>query len=350
MDAYRGGGPASPAELAALAEIPEGAPPDQLLPALHALNDHVGWISRPALDEVTRRLDVAPAVAFGVASFYAMFSTTPRPPTVAYVCDDVPCRLAGAVECIAALRSSLGAPGVPRDGAVWEPSPCLGLCDFAPAALVDGRAVQAADPSAVADSLARSAAARRVRAGPPPAGPPPRPHVAAPGPAPLLRRVLAGVDAVDLDAYAAHGGLVALREARRLGPAGVLAALKASRLSGRGGAAFPAATKWEAVAQHPGQPHYVVVNADESETGTFKDRILLEWDPYAVLEGAVIAAYTCGAERVFIYIRGEYRHGYERLARAIEAVERRNVLGDLLGTDTPPLDRAAPRRRRLHLR
>jgi NADH-quinone oxidoreductase subunit F len=102
MDAYRGGGPASPAELAALADIPEGAPPDQLLPALHALNDHVGWISRPGLDEVTRRIEVAPAVAFGVASFYAMFSTTPRPPTVAYVCDDVPCRLAGAVENIAA--------------------------------------------------------------------------------------------------------------------------------------------------------------------------------------------------------------------------------------------------------
>ena len=58
-------------------------------------------------------------------------------------------------------------------------------------------------------------------------------------------------------------------------------------MAGRGGAAFPAATKWEAVAQHPARPHYVVVNADESETGTFKDRILLEWDPYAVLEGDV---------------------------------------------------------------
>ena len=243
-----------------------------------------------------------------------MFSTTPRPPVVAYVCDDVPCRLAGAVERIGALRSALGPPGTPRNDAVWEPSPCLGLCDFAPAALVDGRAVEAADPGAVEDSLAQAVAARRAQGGPAPAGPPPRPHVAASGPAPLLRRVLEGVDALDLDAYAAHGGLVGLREARRLGPAGVLATLKASRLAGRGGAAFPAATKWEAVAQHPSQPHYVVVNADESETGTFKDRILVEWDPYAVLEGAAIAAYTCGAERVFIYIRGEYRHGYDRLA------------------------------------
>ena len=153
MDAYRGGGPASPAELAALAEVAERAPADQLLPALHALNDHVGWISRPALDEVTRRLDLAPAVGFGVASFYGMFSTTPRPPTVAYVCDDVPCRLAGAVERIAALEARLGPPRTPRDGAVWEPSPCLGLCDFAPAALVDGRAVHVGGPSTVTDAL-----------------------------------------------------------------------------------------------------------------------------------------------------------------------------------------------------
>src|SRR4029078_7552006 len=88
--------------------IQEGSPPNQLLPALHALNDHVGWISRSGLDEVTRRMEVAPAVASGVASFYAMLSTTPRPPTVAYVCDDVPCRLAGAVENIAGLRAHLG--------------------------------------------------------------------------------------------------------------------------------------------------------------------------------------------------------------------------------------------------
>ena len=121
---------------------------------------------------------------------------------------------------------------------------------------------------------------------------------------------------------------------RRLGPAGVLATLKASRLAGRGGANFPAATKWEAVAQHPSRPHYVVVNADESETGTFKDRILVEWDPFAVLEGAAIAAYACGADRVFIYIRGEYRHGYDRLLAAIREVDRGNAFGEALGNDT----------------
>src|SRR5262245_5917012 len=199
-----------------------------------------------------------------------MFSTSPRPPCIAYVCDDVPCRLAGAVEGIAALRARFGPPAIPRNDAVWEPSPCLGLCDFAPAALVDGRAVRAADPVAVAESLAGAVATRHRLNAPSPAGEPPRPHVAAPGPAPLLRRVLAGVGARDLDSYMAHGGLAGARAARRLGASGVLAALKASRLAGRGGAAFPAATKWEAVAQQAARPHYVVVNADESETGTFK--------------------------------------------------------------------------------
>ena len=326
----------SPAELAALADIPEGAPPDQLLPALHALNDHVGWISRPGLDEVTRRIEVAPAVAFGVASFYAMFSTTPRPPTVAYVCDDVPCRLAGAVENIAALRARVGTPGSPRNDAVWESSPCLGLCDFAPAALVDGRAVRRGGFVGRGGRRSRSVVAARRRAG----GPPPGRRAAAParrgdrsallssgGSSPGWTRKIS-------TPTRRTAGLPA--SARRAGwdPSGILTAIKASRLAGRGGAAFPAATKWEAVAQHPARPHYVVVNADESETGTFKDRILLEWDPYAVLEGAAIAAYACGAEQIFIYIRGEYRHAHERLAHAIREVTRRNAFGEALGDDT----------------
>jgi NADH-quinone oxidoreductase subunit F len=154
------------------------------------------------------------------------------------------------------------------------------------------------------------------------------------GPAPLLRRVLDGIDPLDIDAYAAHGGFAALRHALRIGPEGVLAELKASRLAGRGGAAFPTATKWDAVARHPVRPHYIVVNADESETGTFKDRVLLEWDPYAVLESTAIAAYTCGAERAFVYVRGEYRHASERLAHAIREAEHRGLLGEgLLGSD-----------------
>ncbi|MGW6221420.1 NADH-quinone oxidoreductase subunit NuoE family protein, partial [Streptomyces olivaceus] len=112
---------------------------DQLLPALHALNDRVGWISEGALDYVCRRLTVPPAEAYGVATFYAMFSVRPRPATVLHVCTDLACTAAGADELSAAVAARLG----PENGVRIERSPCLGLCERAPAALV----IRAGEPS-----------------------------------------------------------------------------------------------------------------------------------------------------------------------------------------------------------
>ncbi len=111
----------------------------ELLPALHAVQSRVGWISQPALNYICRRLAVAPADAYGVATFYAMFATTPRPPTVAHVCDDIACRLAGAERiCDDLAPSRSDPPATPaRDGRIgWLRSPCLGLCDLAPAAMM----------------------------------------------------------------------------------------------------------------------------------------------------------------------------------------------------------------------
>src|SRR3990172_7456900 len=110
---------------------------DLLLPALHAVQARFGHISQPALNYICKRLSVPPAEAYGVATFYALLSTTPRPPTVAHICDDLACRLAGAEDTAAALDRALGPEGAPaRDGTVtWHRSPCLGLCERAPAAL-----------------------------------------------------------------------------------------------------------------------------------------------------------------------------------------------------------------------
>jgi len=307
-----GGGAASPVEVTILDSVlPVGSARDQLLPALHALNDTVGWISRPALDEIGRRTGVAPAVGYGVASFYAMFSTQPRPPRVAYICDDVPCRLAGAAAIIEQVENGW-AERVDRDGLTWERSPCLGLCDHAPAALVDRAARPRFSPG-------------DLRAPAPPGPPPPTTGVI--GEPRLLARIGAGVDPEDVSAFRAAGGLAGLRRAAELGPEATIAEVKASGLIGRGGAAFPAAIKWEAVARHPVRPHYLVINADESETGTFKDRVLLEGDPYAVLEGAAIAAFACGVERVFIYLRGEYPHAEQRILAALAELGRRQWFG-----------------------
>src|SRR6476646_2846556 len=110
----------------------------QLLPALHAVQSRIGWISQPALNYVSRRLAVAPAEAYGVATFYALFATTPRPPVVVHVCDDIACRLAGAERICDDLARGVAPAGEPvHDGrAAWICSPCLGLCDRAPAAMV----------------------------------------------------------------------------------------------------------------------------------------------------------------------------------------------------------------------
>jgi NADH-quinone oxidoreductase subunit F len=143
----------------------------------------------------------------------------------------------------------------------------------------------------------------------------------------LLRRI-GVVNPNSLDDYRAHGGYEALRRAVELGPDGVIRELKDSNLLGRGGAAFPAGVKWEAVAKQSVSPHYFVCNADESEPGTFKDRVLMEHDPFAVIEALTIAGYSTGSERGFLYIRGEYPHATSMLENAIDHARTRGFLGE----------------------
>jgi len=322
----------------------------QLLPALHAIQSRIGWISQPALNYVSRRLAVAPAEAYGVATFYALFATRPRPPVAAHVCDDISCRLAGAETVCADVESALGPAGSPiGDGrATWLRSPCLGLCDRAPAALftVAGEqpstvAVAPIDASGVVARLERAGAAGPAdtrsaeRLNRPAAGDHPREIVGDVRPrAPM--RLLARVGVIDptsLDDYRAHGGYAALERAIAMGGDAVIAEVTASKLVGRGGAAFPTGRKWAAVAAQPATPHYLVCNADESEPGTFKDRVLLEGDPFAIVESMTIAAFATGCEQGYLYIRGEYPEAEARVANAIAAARAAGLLGtDILGS------------------
>ena len=140
------------------------------------------------------------------------------------------------------------------------------------------------------------------------------------------------VDPESLDDYRAHGGYAALRRAFELGPDGVIREVLDSKLMGRGGAAFPTGRKWEAVARQPRRPHYLICNADESEPGTFKDRVILEGDPFSVIEAMTIAAYATGCEHGYIYLRGEYPLAQRRLENALEQARERQLLGeDILG-------------------
>jgi NADH-quinone oxidoreductase subunit F len=295
----------------------------QLLPALHAVQDRVGWISQPALNYISRRLAVPPAEAYGVATFFALYATKPQPPVVAHVCDDIACRIAGAERTCDDLRRTVGPEGeASRDGQVgWHRSPCLGLCDLAPAVLVTSAGEQttrtAIAPADAAAVLARLEAPGRGS---------PRTTATATGQGRLLARV-GTIDPTSLDAYRASGGYAALARAIELGPEGVIAEVTASGLMGRGGAAFPTGRKWAAVAAQPAQPHYLVCNADESEPGTFKDRVLLEGDPFAVIEAMTIAAFATGASLGYLYLRGEYPEAEARVDHAIAAAREAGLLG-----------------------
>ncbi|MEU9781054.1 NAD(P)H-dependent oxidoreductase subunit E [Streptomyces phaeochromogenes] len=300
---------------------------DLLLPGLHAVNDRIGWISEGALDYLCRRLTVPPAEAYGVATFYAMFSVKPRPATVLHVCTDLACAAAGASELCAGVEARLGL----GSGVSVERSPCLGLCERAPAAL----AIKAGDPVRTAVS-APATVERAVLAASAPDSAPEEPPAALAVPQAgragheelvLLSRV-GVVDPASLDDYRAHGGYTALRQAFAIGPAGVIREVTDAGLVGRGGAAFPTGRKWQATASQPDHPHYLVCNADESEPGTFKDRVVMEGDPYSLVESMTIAGYAVGAHKGYLYLRGEYPRALERMERAIRQARARGLLGD----------------------
>lgn len=301
---------------------------DLLLPGLHAVNDRIGWISEGALDYLCRRLTVPPAEAYGVATFYAMFSVKPRPATVLHVCTDLACAAAGAAELCAGVEARLG----PGSGVGVERSPCLGLCERAPAAL----AVRAGDPVRTAVS-APTTVARAAEAASAPDSAPEEPRAAfavpqAGDPSLVLLSRVGVVDPASLDDYRAHGGYAALRRAFALGPAGVIREVTDAGLVGRGGAAFPTGRKWQATASQPDRPHYLVCNADESEPGTFKDRVVMEGDPYALVEAMTIAAYAVGAHKGYLYLRGEYPRALHRMEHALGQARARGLLGeDVLG-------------------
>ena len=323
----------------------------RLLPVLHAIQNRIGWISPGALNYVALRLDVAPAEVHGVASFYGLFSLQPRPRVVAHVCDDIACVTQGSDKLCAELEGTLGPAGSPCSGgrAIWLRSQCLGLCERAPAALVSSageksheRVLAPASAEAV-QSLVNNAVQGRLPAEPDvlnvQTSVPQAAQKNEPSPLRLLHRIAQG-GASTLEAYQRLDGYGGLRKALELGPEGTLRELAASKLLGRGGAAFPTAKKWEALflqrhvlQQNAGRAHYVVCNADESEPGTFKDRILMEGDPFAVLEGMTIAGFVTGARQGYIYLRGEYPLAAERMQLAIESANENGFLGDnILGS------------------
>jgi NADH-quinone oxidoreductase subunit F len=287
-----------------------------LLPALHLAQQFHGWLSEAVAVEVGRALGVPLADVNGVIDFYAMLARQPMGRTVARVCSAPVCAIAGADRLADALCRHLQTePGeITSDGEFTvEHVPCLGLCDHAPALLVGEIALGRVHPAQAAEICARGGEQAVSFVG---------------GDIRSLTANCGRGHPTSLADYRSGGGYAGLKKALAMTPQAVLAEVKAAGLLGRGGAAFPTGVKWEGAAKAVGQPKYIVCNADESEPGTFKDRILMEEDPHRTIEGMIIAAHAVGASRGYIYVRGEYPHAFKVMRNALDEARQAGIIGE----------------------
>ncbi len=274
--------------------------PAPLLALLHDFHDRDGCLSEESIRYISQEMRIPIAELFGTITFYHHFSRKPQGRARPRVCTGPVCRMKGSLGLLKALQA---------DGA--EPMPCAGRCDD-PAPVIWGGGVMA---GLSVDSLQQR--------------PAPMPAV---NPGGLEECVFASIrepGRATLDGYRRSGGYRALEKAvGEMAPDELLQAIDRSGLAGRGGAGFPTGAKWKAVAEAPGHPKSIVCNADEGEPGCFKDRVLLDYDPHAIIEGMLLAAYACGAEMGFIYLRYEYPETFGILERAMEEAWQAGYLGD----------------------
>jgi NADH-quinone oxidoreductase subunit F len=297
---------------------------DALLPVLWAVQTAFGHINAAAVRDISHTLRVPEADIYGVIQFYSLFHDTPTGRRIIRVCTDPVCGLHGADALLHAAceRVNVQHGETSADGEyTLMHTTCLGLCDHAPAALISTRGEgehSLAPITAAAELLAErstSAVPKAVMEGArlllPPAG----------AVTPLMRE--------------AHGEYVTVRTALlSMTPEQVIAEVEASGLIGRGGAAFPTGTKWRYTRNNAETTRYVVCNADESEPGTFKDRVLMESRPHLLIEGMLLCAYAVGASHGYVFVRGEYPAATRILTEAIAEAHAAGWLGaNILGTD-----------------
>jgi formate dehydrogenase beta subunit len=268
---------------------------DELIEYLHLIQDSQKHISSRNLAALAEIMDLSMAEVFETATFYAHFDVigddqTPPPDLTIRVCDSLTCQMSGATELKELLDERTDS------GIRVLTAPCMGRCDRAPVVAVGQNHLTAAD----AETILRAAEDGDHEA------------------------VVAGY--TDLDDYAKGKGYNLYQKCAKgeYKPDDILAVLEKAGLRGLGGAGFPAASKWKFVQAEKG-PRYLVVNADEGEPGTFKDRHYLETDPHRFLEGALIAAWAVQAEDIYIYLRDEYPHIKKILEREIERLRKRNL-------------------------
>jgi NADH-quinone oxidoreductase subunit F len=293
-----------------------------LLPCLHAAQKMFGYIPENAATEISHVLNVPLADVYGVIEFYSLFHSQPVGKTILHVCNDPACAMAGSDTIFKSIRKKYEfspASDGNASGITVEKSPCLGLCEHAPAVFVQGEMLPV-------DNATNWQALVGIRNN--------YPKTFVYGENRVLTKNCGRGKTFNLMDYWQVDGYRALKKVLTMSPSSVISEVKASGLVGRGGAAFPTGVKWEGAANAKDEPKYVVCNADEAEPGTFKDRVVMEDDPHRVLEGLIIAGFAIGARKGYIYIRGEYTIPYQAITLAIQDAREACLLGNnILGSD-----------------
>ncbi len=279
--------------------------PAPLLSILHEFHDRDGYISEDALRDIAVGFRIPLAEVFGTLTFYHHFARETPGQTAPRVCTGPVCRLQGGIEILNSLKSE-GATAMP----------CAGRCDDCVPVLIGHQVFTGKE----ADKLTIQ----------PTPLPPPYPGDSEE----CIFAEIREPNRNTIDGYQNTGGYEGLKHVvSSLSPEEVIDIIKESQLAGRGGAGFPTGMKWESVLNAPGEPKTIVCNADEGEPGCFKDRVILDYAPHAVIEGMTLAAYATGATRGFIYLRYEYPETQRTLERAIKEANELNLVGDeILGS------------------
>ncbi len=309
------------AEILQRYEYPKAA----MLPVLWLVQQNQGYISADAEAWVGRLLGVSIAHVREAVSFYNMYHTQPVGRRELRVCTSLPCILRGGADLLDRVKDGLKiSPDetTPGGEVTLTEVECLCACEMAPMAQLDERFVGPVEGPAVAtliqDALSEPGSLEST--------PEPEPYICTDGP--VLSTRFKDPDGTWFEGYVADAGYTASRQVlTSMTPAEVIETVANANLRGLGGAGFPASRKWSFVPKDSTEPKYLVVNADEGEPGTFKDRYIMERDPHALLEGMIIAAYAIGSHKAYVYIRGEYFRSAKRLQRAIDEAYRSNWLG-----------------------
>ncbi|HEX6813217.1 MAG TPA: NADH-quinone oxidoreductase subunit NuoF, partial [Planctomycetota bacterium] len=311
-------------------------PRTALLPALKLAQQEAGFLPPAIVAEVAELIGVSPSQAQELTTFYSMLHTEPHGRRLVQVCTQLPCGYMGGDRLLAQLEQKLGiAHGeTTADGNVTleRTVECMGACHRAPMCRIGDGYVENVKTDADVDALVAALKKGEVPKTPGTRNHDCHPQTSKPAKAasayePILLPRQPRSTQVPLAEYRAAGGYAALQKAlSAMKPDEVTDLVKQSNLRGRGGAAFSAGMKWGFVPKVPG-PKHLVVNADESEPGTFKDRELMEVESHMLIEGMAIASYAIGCNEAFLYLRGEYVEAGERMRAAVAEAKAAGLLG-----------------------